>query len=250
MRTKSNLIATLVFAIMVTTFTVNAQEEKESYSMVEVTYMQPKIGMEKAFEAAVKSHNEKYHKEGVFKASLDMIITGKEAGWYVWIMGPCTFTDLDARPDNAAHANDWDKNVSPTVLEYGRNEFWRYNKKLSYRKDGTTDTPKLENIWFIDVKKGQDYKFNEFMEKVKKAHEKRGEGNLNVYNNQFRDGEGRDVAIVWTLNNWAEMDEDNGGIKKHFEEIYGEGSWANALKDWEKSTESIMSQMWRIGVNK
>ena len=64
MRTKTNLIATLVFALMVTTFTVNAQEEKESYSMVEVTYMKAKIGMEKAFEAAVKSHNEKYHKEG------------------------------------------------------------------------------------------------------------------------------------------------------------------------------------------
>lgn len=250
MRTKTSFIVTLVFALILTTFTANAQEEKESYAMVELTFMLPKIGMEKAFESAVKVHNEKYHKEGVFKASLDMIVTGKEAGWYVWIMGPCTFTDLDSRPDNAAHTNDWDKNISPTILEYGRNEFWRYNDKLSYHKEGSDAIVNFENIWFVDVKKGQDYKFKEFMEKVKKAHEKRGEGNILVYNNQFREGNGRDVAIVWTLNNWAEMDEDDGGIKKDFEELYGEGSWANALKDWENSIKSISSQMWKIGVNK
>ncbi|MEX1381803.1 MAG: hypothetical protein AB1Z17_00260, partial [Lutibacter sp.] len=63
------------------------------------------------------------------------------------------------------------------------------------------------------------------------------------------DDEGRDVAIVWTFNNWAEMDEDNGGIKKYYEEIYGEGSWVNALKDWDNSIDSINSQVWRIGVN-
>ena len=249
MRTKTNFIVTLVFVVMTTTFTVNAQEEKESYGMAEITYMLPKIGMEKAFEGAVKAHNEKYHKEGVFKASLDQILTGKETGWYVWVMGPCTFSDLDNRPNDDAHTNDWDKNVSPNVLKYGRNEFWRYNTKLSYRTENS-DAPKFENIWFVDVKKGQDYKFNEFLEKVKKAHEKRGDGNLNVYNNQFREGNGRDVAIVWTFNKWAEMDEDDGGIKKYFEEIYGEGSWDNALKDWENSTESINSQVWRIAVNK
>jgi hypothetical protein len=249
MRT-TNLIAMLLFAILLTTFTVNAQEKNESYAMVELTFMLPKIGMEKAFESAVKAHNEKYHKEGVFKASLDMIITGKEAGWYVWMMGPCTFTDLDARPNDDAHTNDWDKNISPTILEYGRNEFWRYNKNLSYYKEGSTNVTKLENIWVIGVKNGQQYKFKEFMEKVKKAHEKRGDGNIQVYNNQFRESNGRDVAIVWTLNNWAEMDEDDGGIKKYYEEIYGEGSWANGLKDWENSVDSVSSQMWRIGVNK
>jgi len=46
------------------------------------------------------------------------------------------------------------------------------------------------------------------------------------------------------------MDKDDGGIKKSFEGIYGEGSWDSALKDWESSTESINYQVWRIGVNK
>ena len=248
MKTKTFFLTMLLLLVMLTASTANAQEEKETYGMAEITYMLPKIGMEKAFEDSVKAHNDKYHKEGVFKASLDNIITGKETGWYVWIMGPCTFTDLDNRPNDDAHTNDWDKNVSPKVAKYGRNEFWRYNKKLSYRGD-TSDNPKFENIWFVDVKRGQNYKFKEFIEKVNAAYVKKGEGNFSVYDNQFTEGNGRDVAIVWAFDKWAEMDEDDGGIKESFEEIYGEGSWDNALKDWEASTESINSQVWRIGVN-
>jgi hypothetical protein len=249
MKTKTSFIAVLICAIMLTTPAVNAQEEEKSYAMAEITYMLPKIGMEKDFEAAVKGHNEMYHKEVPFKASLDYILTGKGTGWYVWIMGPCTFSDLDNRPIGDAHRAHWDKNVSPKVAKYGRTEYWKYNEKLSYSGD-SPESPKFENIWFVDVKRSQNYKFNEFIEKVKKAHEKWGEGNFRIYNNQFIDGSGRDVAIVWAFNNWAEMDKDDGGIKKPFEEIYGEGSWNNALKDWEGSTESINSQLWRIGVNK
>jgi len=162
MRTKTIFLTMLLLFVMLTSSTAIAQEEKESYEMAEITYMLPKIGMEKAFEDAVKAHNVKYHKEGVFKASLDNIITGKETGWYVWIMGPCTFSDLDNCPNDDAHTNDWDKNVSQKVAEYGRNEFWHYNKKLSYHGD-TSDSPKYENIWFVDVKRGQNYKFKKFI---------------------------------------------------------------------------------------
>jgi hypothetical protein len=248
MKTKTKLIGMLLLTVMLTVSIANAQE-KESYGMAEITYMMPKIGMEKTFENAIKAHNQKYHKENPYKASLDLILTGKETGWYVWIMGPCTFSDLDNRPNDPAHAADWDKTVSPTVAKYGRNEFWRYNSKLSYKGDAS-ESPKFENIWFVDVERGQGYKFNEFIEKVKKAYEKKGSGNFSVYNNQFTEGNGRDIAIVWAFDKWADMDEDDGGIKSSFEEIYGEGSWDNALKDWEASTVNINSQVWRIGVNK
>ena len=52
MKLKKGFIAILVFAIMFATAVANAQEEKESYGMAEITYMMPKIGMEKAFESA------------------------------------------------------------------------------------------------------------------------------------------------------------------------------------------------------
>jgi len=248
MKSKTKIFAIYLFAFMLTV-TIAVGQEKEGYNMVEITYMLPKIGMEKAFTDAVKEHNDKYHKEGPTKAHLDYIMTGKESGWFVWIMGPCTFSDLDNRPNDDGHRAHWDKNISPKVAKYGKTEYWRHNSKLSYSGD-SSEMPKYENIWFINVKKGQSYKFNEFIKKVKKAYEKKGKGNFGVYNNQFvEDSKGRDVAIVWTFNKWAEMDDDDGGIKKSFEEIYGEGSWTNALKDWEASTQSIDSQVWEINVN-
>lgn len=248
MKAQKSYVAILVFAIMLTTSVVTAQEEKESYGMAEITYMLPKIGMEKAFEEGVKVHNEKYHKDGPFKASLDYIMTGKSTGWYVWVMGPCTFSDLDNRPDDDAHKAHWDKNISPLVAKYGRTEYWKFNNKLSY-SDNASTTAKFQNVWIVEIKNGQYYKFKEFMEKINKSYEKRGTGSINIYDNEFKEGDGRDVAIVWSFSNWAEMDDDDGGIKKPFEEIYGEGSWSNAIKDWQSSTERINSQVWRVGLN-
>ena len=110
MKTKRNLLASLLIAALLLTATGIAQEkEKKSYDMAEITFMLPKIGMEKAFVKAVTAHNNLYHKEGPYQAHLDNVLTGKEAGWFVWIMGPCTFTDLDSRPGEGAHTAHWDK---------------------------------------------------------------------------------------------------------------------------------------------
>ena len=102
-------------------FLLAAQDDAKKYRAVELSYMKAKIGMEAKFEAAVKAHNAKYHKEGAYESELYAIATGNETGWYVWIMGPCTFSDLDNRPNDDAHTNDWDKNVSPKVAKYGKN---------------------------------------------------------------------------------------------------------------------------------
>lgn len=225
-------------------------QEKPSYKMVELTYIMPKIGMEQSLVKAITAHDNMYHKSGPYAAHLDYISTGKEAGWYVWGMGSTTFTDLDNRPDKGAHADDWNKNVSPNVYKYGRVEYWKMNDKFTY---GITDgmaMPKYETIWIIDVTRGQYYRFKDFMIKIKEAYAKKGgDGKIAVYENQFTENDGRDVAVVWPFNSWAEMDKDDGGIKKQFEEINGEGSWDNAMKDWAEFTQGVVQQVWKIGVN-
>jgi len=242
MKTKTYLFALVLVASFLFSSSVIAQEK---YGMAEVIFILPKIGMEKAFENAIKEHNNAYHKEGPYKAQLDNIITGKHAGWYAWIMGPCTFTDLDARPVSDAHDKHWAQKVSPTVAEYGSTEYWKHNPKLSYQSG--TETPKLEEIWFIDLKKGDYYRFKALMTKIKGAFEKKGEGNMQVYDNQFNENNGRDVAVVWGMDNWAELDKDSS-IKKTYEEINGEGTWQNAMDEWNEITESIVRQMWKIGI--
>lgn len=245
MKAKNYFIVALLCVGLLLTSTVQAQEEKK-YQMVEVTFMLPKVGMEKAFEKGVKSHNEAYHKDGNFKAHVDYIMTGKKTGWYAWIMGPCTFTDLDSRPKDDAHDKDWDQKVAQTIAKYGSTEYWKHNPKLSYSSGDMT--PTLEEIWFVGLKRGDYYRFKELMNKIKAAFEKKGEGTMQIYDNQFNESNGRDIAIVWGMKNWAELDNEDASIKKEFEEVHGEGTWQNAMDEWTEITESIVSQLWKTGI--
>ena len=236
----------LIGALLVTSFGIAQEKEKKSYSMVDLEYMMPKIGMEKAFVKAINEHNHLYHKEGPYEANLDKIITGEESGWYVWYMGPNMYSDLDNSPGEGAHADHWTKNVAPTIAKYGRSEYWKYNDKLSYSSDNEPN--KYETIWMIDITRGDYYRFKALMTKIKEAFEKKGDGNVHVYDNEFNENNGRDIAIVWPFKNWAELDEDDGGIKKTYEEMNGDGSWDNAMDEWEDITEAIKSQVWETGI--
>ncbi len=250
MRTKKSLLTTVLAIAVLFSYAGFAQEEEnESYGMALIIYMKAKIGKEKQFVKGVKEHNAMYHKDEPYKGYLDLIMSGNDTGWYVWSMGPCTFTDLDNAPGgNDAHDNDWDTKISPNVEEYGRQEYWRYDKKMSYTPTAVNGA--YSNVWFIEVKKGEFYRFKALMAKIKEAYEKKGSGNMAVYNNQFSEDDGRDVAIVWEMKNLAEMDDPSRSIKNEYEEINGEGSWTNMIKDWEQITVSIKSQLWQVNLAK
>lgn len=242
MKTKAYVITLLLATFLISSTTL----AQATYQMVEVAFMRPKIGMEKAFENVVKEHNNTYHKDGPYKGHLDLILTGKQAGWYAWIMGPCTFTDLDARPLSSAHEKHWEHKVTPTIAKYGSVEYWRHNEDLSYQSG--TETPAIEEIWFIDLKRGDYYRFKTLITKIKEAFEKKGEGNMHIYNNQFNENNGRDIAIVWGMNNWAELDKEDASIKEVYEDINGKNSWQNAMDEWNEITEAIVRQLWKVGI--
>ena len=71
---------------------------------------------------------------------------------------------------------------------------------------------------------------------------------MSVYRNQFYANEGREIVIVWDSPNWADFDNDNGGIEKDFEELYGEGSWQNMLDEWNDIVESMSTEVWKHDV--
>lgn len=248
MKTNKQRIALLITGMFLIAFSGFAQEEDKEYQMAEIMYMLPKIGHEGDFVNGVKEHNKAYHSEGPYTAHLDRIETGREAGWHVWIMAPCTLSDLDGRPDDDAHGQDWNDKVAPHVARYGRTEYWVHNDKLSLKTgDGV---PAMEEIWFIDVEDNKGSVINKFLEKVKEAFERKGNANYHIYNNRFNAGDGRDMAIVWEHANWASFDNDDGGIKEDFEAINGEGSWEKALEDWRSAVKRMNQQVWKIGIDK
>ena len=232
----------LMFIALFFAFGLFAQEEEQpKYTMVEHVYLDVKAGSQDDFEKAVKAHNDAHHK-GAHKASLYNISTGADAGTYVWAMGPLTYTDLDSRPSDEAHDADWDNNVGQHVAGVGGVDYWKLNEKLSVMDDAPNEDDKFM-VWMIDVKGDEWYRFNAFMEKVKVINEKMGD-ELWVWNRRLNDGDGKDVAVVWSFGKWADLDEDDWSMSKEFDAEYGSGSWSNALREWSASTNKVSRTVW------
>lgn len=216
--------------------------EKPKYRMLEDVLIVVKPGENEAFEAAVKAHNEKYHKEGTYEATLYRIATGKDVGTYVWEMGPLTFSDMGGRPMEAdGHDADWDANVATHIKKVTSVEYWRYNNKLSYWKEGT-DYSNYE-IWYFDIKQGKWDTWSAFMEKVKKINEKMGDS-FSVWNNRYSQNDGRQISMSFGFNDWADLDKDDWNMAEEFDKEYGEGAWDKALMDWSDSTTPVSREVW------
>ncbi len=235
------ILTKVLIALLCAPMLLFAQEEEPAkYGMVAVEYIKVKVGMEKKFVAAVKSHNQKYHADAPYQSSLFRVATGSEAGWFVWTMGMMTFTDFDGAPGEGAHADDWRKTIAPYVEEYGRSEFWKHSDELSY-SDG--DSEPLQTLWLLDIKRGEYYRFKAFMEKVAKVHQNKKE-EMHVWTNQFTEGDGRDVSITWPIDKWADLDNEDWKMKDEFDKEYGEGAWDDALEEWEDVVEGVSQKVW------
>jgi hypothetical protein len=199
--------------------------------VVETTNLLPKKGMNSQFEAAITAHNEKFHPEGPYVAGLRRIDYGKKAGWYVWLMGPTSYSALDSRPtDQKGHMDDWNKNVDPLVQKYGEVGLSELNADLSHGMDNFSKTSKYE-VWFVDLKRGQYYRFKALAEKLKKTYASMENISFLVFNNQVHTAGGPDVGLVWGFSTYQEWS-TNSGARAAFEKIYGENSWQRMLDEW------------------
>ncbi len=214
-----------------------AQKKKEKYAMFSTVEMKPVRGKEKALESAVKEHNAKFHAEDPYKAILRTILTGPKSGNYVWIMGPSMYSDMDNRPNDKAHEDDWNNTVDTNVKYYGNVEYWKFNDKLSYTAPNT-ENDKMSTVWFIDVKNDQYEKFNAVLTKAMEVSKKKGTDSFHIFNNEFNYGDGRDIAMVFSFKTWSDLDIDDP-FKTHFEAMHGEGSWKTFLEDWNSSIDGI-----------
>jgi hypothetical protein len=206
---------------------------QDSYIMYETMYIKPRSGKIKEFNEALAAHNKKFHAEGPNAVAIQSVMNGSRAGQLVWVMGPLTFTDLDTRPSDDAHMEDWNS-VMPYIDEVSEIEYWRMDPDLSYTPEGWNFTPKI-HIRSWELKHGKSDEFLEIMKKIVEVFRtKEYDHSWHVYWNYFQTGNGRDIAGVFGFDKWAYYDEDPVFIKD-FEEIHGEGSW--------EETYEIMTQV-------
>ncbi len=236
MKTKNIWLIVLVVAFSIN-FDAIAQKMVDDYSMVFALNLTAAKGKEKALEAALKSHNAKFHPEGPFNSWVTEVIAGANSGNYIWFMGPLMFRDMDSRPEMAGHDVDWTSTIDPLVETYGTGEYWKKNNKLSYSAPNQKST-KFQEVWIVDVAKGKWEQFNGIVEKVIDIYKKEGKNSMSYYSNQYGSGDGRDVALVWGFDTWSELDEDDP-MKAKYEAMYGKDSWAGFLEKWNSSIEKI-----------
>jgi hypothetical protein len=201
-------------------------------------------GHVKAFEEGVAAHNKKYHTAGPYQSSVFVIDNGKNAGKYIWNMGPLPWSAMDGRPMSAnGHDADWDAKVVPHLSNEVDVNYWRMHTDLSdFSKDFTL---KNLSVFMIDVKRFKDM---DFMEKVvKKVHAvyaaKMPDQRHGVYTNEMPAMEGPTFAWVDFFDSMGWMGRPDTFVQD-FEAVHGAGSFSGFLADVEATTNGQTTELW------
>ncbi len=211
---------------------VQAQEENLVWESI---YLTPKLDAISKLNTNMTAHNRKYHGEGAHVAYVQRVITGRKSGDLVWLMGPGPFANLDTRPSEGGHDEDWSANVLPHLTNVSQSEYWRMVSDMNYQPEG--ENAINVRIRFYKVKRGQNAAFLEHYAKIMQVFkEKKYDRALTIYSNVFPTAYGRNMASVSTFNKWADLD-SGLPIGQDFNEIHGEGSWAKWLVTLQELTE-------------
>lgn len=194
-------------------------------------------------EAGIAAHNKKFHTEGAMGARVYWVGSGKNAGKYVWVMGPTAWSAMDASANaNDEHMTDWNTNVAPYAKAEMDITYWEGDAKHSnFTKDFN-----LKNmaVFYLDMKRFQNQKFMGVLDKVTKVFKtKDADEQWGVYWNQLANNDGRDMVWINFFDSMSWMGEDDM-FPKWFEEVHGEGSFMDFLKEFEASTENDWQELW------
>jgi len=221
-----------IFAIALV-IAAQAQEQNETF-MYESIYLTPKFDAIGKLNENMAVHNKKYHGEGIHSAFVQAVLTGRRSGDLVWVMGPGTFANLDSRPAEGGHDDDWNNNIMPYLQDISQTEYWRRDANYYAAENGNAEKIRIR---FYKVKRSQNEAFVEHYGKIIQVFkDKKYDRGLSLYTNTFPTRNGRNMASVSGINNWAQLDEGLP-IVTDFNEIHGEGSWAKWLDKLYELTE-------------
>lgn len=220
---------------------VAAQETE--YLIFENSLLTPAPDKVLQFEAVLSAHNKKYHGPGAYGVRVYSVVSGVNTGKYIWAMGPTKWSALDMRPDDPGHNQDWVGNVIPNVLPQTDTKYWRFDTGLShFPKDFSVS--KLM-VWQVDVERNSFEKIMVLLGQIHKVYsQKFPNDSYGIYVNELGSSkQGDDLAIVWFFDKYTWMSDDTEFDKK-FDEVHGNGTWAQFMTDWTAATVGIEREIW------
>jgi len=241
-------IASMVVVAMVFGTILTAKAQEKSYVMWESITITPDNTKLKEFGENMRKHNMTYHSEGAYKAYVYNIATGPNIGKIVWEMGPLKYSDLDGRPSEGGHDDDWRDNIMPYVKKMTNGEYWKKDKGLSNTDmmDQDIVSHPLLFIRYHEITKGESHNANHLLTQISKTVKALdGENPWGVFYNEFWQGYeiGRHIASVSFYKNWAELDEDDN-FKETFTKIHGKNSWQPFLENMNDTFSNSWDEIW------
>lgn len=231
----------IIFFLLLSPAYLISQDEAPDYLMWESMYITPDYSDLEGFSAAMTHHNKTYHKEGPYAANVYNVVTGPNSGKVLWIMGPCTYSDLDNRPSADGHDENWANNVMSKMKKMHQGEYWTMNTDLSTIAPGSGPY-KIFRVRYHEVNRGEGHRANEWFKRISDTLKSmEGDNPWGLFHNEWQQGYkiGRHFATVSYHNSWSELDEDRD-FQAAFTALHGQNSWTQFLND----NESIFSNSW------
>jgi len=141
---KITLLLAAMLAITVIMF------GQEDYTMYKVMYMEPDYENLKELGEAMTDHNKTFHNEAPNMGHIWIVNTGPRTGHWLYVMGPITYTEMDAVDLDEDHMEHWIGKVLPNVEGVSNGGMWRMDDELSY--EGTIGFTGKEVLTFYKLK--------------------------------------------------------------------------------------------------
>tara|TARA_R110000737_G_scaffold129970_1_gene162163 strand:+ start:126 stop:881 length:756 start_codon:yes stop_codon:yes gene_type:complete len=239
--------------ITIFSFTFSAiAEESKDYTQWDTFRFTVDNQHAKKFTKNMRAHIKEYHGKAPLMTKIYNVTYGPNANELIWVMGPVSFSELDARPDNKKHDDDWDDNINPYITSYNQAEIWRNMDELVINNlDKNSPSPEKFIARYLTSSSEHDFEVKKYLlQQVKKTLEKIGKVKYwAVMDNQFIQGNvnGRHLMALSSFDSWSEMDDD-WEFGKKFEELYGKGSY----KAFQANYAEVYPNQWHevITVNK
>jgi len=229
---KKPIITTFVLLAFVSLSSLYAQNV-----VYETIYLQPKTDKLMELVEAMKAHNEKYHGEGAYAATGWQTVSGKHTGMILWTMGPFTFADLDNRPGEGGHDEDWMGKVMPHTHGMKDGNYWKMWNDFGYLPSENYQGA-IMRVMNMKIVPGKNEEFKHLMSAIQKVYDANSYGNsMTVFDNWSSDGQ-VDVAVVWQYDNWAYFDNDLN-FSADYEEVHGDNSWGTFMEALREYTEFV-----------
>jgi len=246
-------IISIIIAVLSLSFSAFcAAEDAKTYKQYDTFRFTVDNQYAKKLTKNMRKHIKKYHVKGTLKTKIYNVTYGASANDLIWVMGPVSYAELDARPDDKKHDEDWADNINPYITSYNQSEIWRNMDGLVINnQDEKAEAPERYITRYLTINSDQKKDvINYLLTQIKNTLDKTGKVKYwAVLENQFIQGNinGRHLMAISSMESWAELDED-WEFGKHFEALHGKGSF----KAFRESYNTVFKNQWQevIVVNK